>query len=64
MLHVPWLHIKYTLIVVKSILVYITCIGIPQKVTKLQLHLRLNEHKGLLLDEKLEKLVNMEGFTM
>jgi hypothetical protein len=40
---------------------YIKCIGTSQKVTKLQLHLRLNEHKGLLLDEKPKKLVNMEG---
>jgi hypothetical protein len=43
---------------------YIKFIGTPQKVTKLQLNLWLNEHKGLFLDEKPKKLVNMERCTI
>ncbi len=42
----------------------IKCIAIPQKVTKLQPNLWLNEHKGLFLDERPNKLVNMEGCTI
>jgi len=52
MLHVPWLHFKYTLNVVQNILVYIKCIGTLQKVIKLQLNLQFNEHKGLFLNKK------------
>jgi len=52
MLHVPWIHVKYTFNLVQNTLVYIKCIGTPQKATKLQLNLQLNEHNGLLLDEK------------
>ncbi len=48
MLCVLWLDIKYTLIVVQNILVYIKCIGTSQKVINLQLNLQINEHKGLL----------------
>jgi hypothetical protein len=40
---------------------YIKCIGTPQKITKLQLNLQLSEHKGLFLDEKPKKLINMNG---
>ncbi len=63
MLHVLWLHVKYTLNVVKNIYVH-TMYMHTTKVTKLQPNLRLNEHNGLFLDEKLKKLVDMEGFTM
>jgi len=64
MLHIFWLHVKYTFNVVQNILVYINCIGTPQKKTKLQLILQLNEHTSLCLDEKLKKLVNIEGCTI
>jgi hypothetical protein len=64
MLHIFWLHVKYTFNVVQNTLVHIKCIGTSQKVTKLQLNLRLNEHNSLFLDEKLKKLVNMEGCTI
>jgi hypothetical protein len=45
---------------VKNTLVYVKCIGTPQKVTKLQPNLQLNEHRGLFLDEK-PKEVNQYG---
>jgi hypothetical protein len=45
-------HVKYTLNIVQNTLMYIKCIRTPQKKTKLQLNLWLNEHKGLFLDEK------------
>jgi len=64
MLQIPWLHVKYSFDVVQNILVYIKCIGTPQEVTNLQPNLQLNEYKGLLLDEKPKKLVNMEGCKM
>jgi len=48
MLHVLWLNVIYILNVVQNILVYIKCIGTSQKVIKLQVNLKLNEHKGLL----------------
>jgi hypothetical protein len=60
MLQIPWLHVKYSFDVVQNILVYIKCIGTPREVTNLQLNLQLNEHKGLFLDEKPKKLVNMD----
>jgi hypothetical protein len=63
MLHVLWLHVKYTLNEIQNTLVYIKCMGTPQKVTKLQLNLWLNEHKGQFLDEKSKNLVNMVGYT-
>jgi hypothetical protein len=52
---------KYILNVIQDTLVYIKCICTLQKVTKLQLNLQLNEHKGLFLYEKPKKLVNIEG---
>jgi len=61
MLQIPWLHVKYSFDVVKNILVYIKCISTPQEVTNLQLNLSLNEYKGLFLNEKPKKLINMEG---
>jgi hypothetical protein len=64
MLHVLWLHAKYTFNVVQNTLMYINCINTPQKVTKLQLNLQLHEHKGLFLDLKPKKLMNMEGCTI
>jgi len=47
MLHEPWLDVTYTFSVVQNTLIYIKCIGPSQKITKLQLNLQLNEHKGL-----------------
>jgi hypothetical protein len=61
MLHVLWIHVKYIFNVVQNTLVYIKCLGTPYKVTKLQPNLQLNENKGLFLNEKLKKLINMEG---
>jgi hypothetical protein len=52
MLNIPWLHAKYTFNVVQNTLMYIKCIGTSQEVTKLQLILWLNEHKGLFFGEK------------
>jgi hypothetical protein len=53
MFHVPWLHFKwYIFNIVQNTLMYIKSISTPQKVTKLQLNLQLNEHKGQFLDEK------------
>ncbi len=43
---------------------YIKCIITPKEVTKLQLILRLNERKGLFLDEKFKNVVNMKGFVI
>ncbi len=51
MFNIPWLHVKYTFNVVQNTLVYIKCIGTSQEITKLQLILWFNEHKGLFLDE-------------
>ncbi len=39
---------------------YIKSISTPQKVTKLQLNLQLNEHKGQFLDEKQKKINQYE----
>jgi hypothetical protein len=36
MFHAPSLHVKYIVNLVQNTLVYIKCIGQPQKVTKLQ----------------------------
>jgi len=47
MLHEPWLDVKYTFNVVQNTLIYIKCISMSQKKTKLQLNLQLNEHKNL-----------------
>jgi hypothetical protein len=44
--------------------VYIKHVSTLEKITKFQLNLQLNEHKGLLLNEKLKKLVNMKGSTI
>jgi len=52
MFNIPWLNVKYILNVVQSTLVYIKCISTPEKVTKLQLNLQLNEHKVLFLGKK------------
>lgn len=43
---------------------YINCISTPKEVTKLQLILRLNEHKGLYLDEKFKNVVNIKGVVI
>jgi len=43
---------------------YIKCINTPKEVTKLELILRLNEHKGLFLDEKFKNVVNIKGFVI
>ncbi len=48
MLHVFWLPVKYTLNVVQNTLIYIKCIGTPQKVTKLQPKFWLHEQKRLI----------------
>jgi hypothetical protein len=64
MLHVFWLHVKYTLNVVQNMSVYIKCIGTPQKVTKLQPNLWLHEHKRLIHGLISKKLFNMEGCTI
>jgi hypothetical protein len=64
MFHVPWLHVKYIFNETQNTLVYIKSISTPQKTTKLQLNLWLNEHKGLFLNEKPKKLVNMVGYTI
>jgi len=64
MFHVPWLHVKYTFNETQNTLVYIKSISTPQKITKLQLNLWLNEHKGLFLNEKPKKLVNMVGYII
>jgi hypothetical protein len=64
MLHVFWLHVKYTLNVVQNTWVYIKCIGTPQKVTKLQPNLWYMNTKGLFMDEISKKLFNMEGCTI
>jgi len=61
MLHVLWIHVKYILNVIQNTLVHIKCLGTPYKVTKLQPNLQPNENKRLFLNEKLKKLVNMEG---
>jgi hypothetical protein len=52
MFNIPWLHVKYTFNVVQNTLMYIKSIGTSQEVTKLQLILWLNEHKGLFFGEK------------
>jgi hypothetical protein len=64
MLNIFWLCVKYTFNVVQNTLVHIKCIGMSQKVTKLQLNLQLNEHNNLILDEKLKKLINAERCTI
>jgi len=61
MFHVFWLHVKYTFNVIQNTLVYIIHISTPQKITKLQLNLQLNEHDVVFLYEKPKKLINMEG---
>jgi len=50
---------KCTITIVQNTLMYIKWIGTPQKVIKLQPNLQLNEYKGLFLNEKLKKLINM-----
>jgi hypothetical protein len=65
MLNIFWLHVNlYIFNVIQIFLGYIKCIGTPQEVTKLQIILRLNEYKDLLLDAKLKKLVNIERCTI
>jgi len=59
MLHVFWLHVKYTL-VVQNILMYIKCIGTTQKVTKLQTNLWLHEHKRLVHGWNIKEVIQYE----
>jgi hypothetical protein len=64
MFNVTWIHVKYIFIVLQNTLVYVKCIGTPQKVTKLQPNLWLNEHKSYFWMKNLKKLINMEGYTI
>jgi hypothetical protein len=64
MLNVFWVHVICIVNVVQNTLMYINYISTPQEITKLHLILQLNEHTSLCLNEKPNKLVNIERCTI